>query len=146
MTNPDLSGRTAVVTGGSRGLGREMALAFADHGAHVVVASRKLDNCEAVAAEVESRGREALPQAHRLEVDGNELRQRRGGHARRLDSRALQRLDVRMVDLDGAASQKAMGRRAVPRDDTEQLEFQDPDAAEAEVPVRRLTRPRAARA
>jgi NAD(P)-dependent dehydrogenase (short-subunit alcohol dehydrogenase family) len=51
----DLSGRTAVVTGGSRGLGRSMVLAFAEHGADVVIASRKLHNCEAVAAEVTER-------------------------------------------------------------------------------------------
>ena len=58
----DLSGRTAVVTGGSRGLGREMVLAFASQGANVVIASRKLDNCEALAAEVEERfGVRALP-------------------------------------------------------------------------------------
>ena len=57
----DLTGRVAVVTGGSRGLGREMVLAFAEQGADVVIASRKLDNCEAVAAEVESLGRRALP-------------------------------------------------------------------------------------
>lgn len=60
----DLTDRVAVVTGGSRGLGREMALAFAEHGAHVVVASRKLDNCEAVAAEIEAIGRRALPIAY----------------------------------------------------------------------------------
>ena len=47
----DLGGKTALITGGSRGLGREMALAFADHGADVIVTSRKLDNCESVAAE-----------------------------------------------------------------------------------------------
>ena len=52
----DLSGKTAIITGGSRGLGREMALAFADHGANVVVASRKLENCEEVAALVRERG------------------------------------------------------------------------------------------
>lgn len=57
----DLTGRTAVVTGGSRGLGREMVLAFAEHGANVVIASRKLDNCEAVAAEARAFGVEALP-------------------------------------------------------------------------------------
>lgn len=51
----DLSGRTAVVTGGSRGLGREMVLAFAAQGANVVIASRKLDNCEALATEVGER-------------------------------------------------------------------------------------------
>jgi NAD(P)-dependent dehydrogenase (short-subunit alcohol dehydrogenase family) len=60
----DMSGRVAVVTGGSRGLGREMVLAFAEHGADVVIASRKLDACEALAAEVESIGRRALPVAY----------------------------------------------------------------------------------
>lgn len=58
----DLTGRTAIVTGGSRGLGREMVLAFAERGADVVIASRKLDNCEALADEVSERfGRRALP-------------------------------------------------------------------------------------
>jgi NAD(P)-dependent dehydrogenase (short-subunit alcohol dehydrogenase family) len=58
----DLSGKVAVVTGGSRGLGREMVLAFAEHGADVVIASRKLDNCAALADEVRERfGRRALP-------------------------------------------------------------------------------------
>ena len=57
----DLTGRVAVVTGGSRGLGREMVLAFADRGADVVIASRKLDACEALAAQVRELGRTALP-------------------------------------------------------------------------------------
>jgi NAD(P)-dependent dehydrogenase (short-subunit alcohol dehydrogenase family) len=57
----DLSGRVALVTGGSRGLGREMVLAFAAAGADVVISSRKLDACEALAAEVEALGRRALP-------------------------------------------------------------------------------------
>lgn len=55
-----LEGRTAIITGGSRGLGREMALAFAEHGANVVIASRKIENCERVAQEVRDRGRRAL--------------------------------------------------------------------------------------
>lgn len=60
----ELTGRVAIVTGGSRGLGREMALAFAEHGADVVIASRKLDNCEKVAGEVRALGRRALPIAY----------------------------------------------------------------------------------
>jgi len=60
----DMSGKVAVVTGGSRGLGREMVLAFAERGADVVIASRKLENCEAVADEVRALGRRALPLAY----------------------------------------------------------------------------------
>ena len=57
----DLTGKVIVVTGGSRGLGKAMCIAFAEHGADVVVASRKLDACEAVAEQVEALGRRALP-------------------------------------------------------------------------------------
>jgi len=59
----DLTGKVALVTGGSRGMGREMALAFAAHGADVIVASRKLDACEAVARDIRAMGRRALPVA-----------------------------------------------------------------------------------
>ena len=59
----DLTGKIALVTGGSRGLGREMVLAFAERGADVVIASRKIENCEAVAEEVRALGRRALPAA-----------------------------------------------------------------------------------
>jgi NAD(P)-dependent dehydrogenase (short-subunit alcohol dehydrogenase family) len=69
-----LSGKVALVTGGSRGLGREMVLAFAAAGADVVIASRKIDSCKEVAAEVEAMGRRALPVAchvgHWDELDG----------------------------------------------------------------------------
>jgi NAD(P)-dependent dehydrogenase (short-subunit alcohol dehydrogenase family) len=44
----DLSGKIAIITGGSRGLGLEMARAFAAQGADIVIASRKLDACQAV--------------------------------------------------------------------------------------------------
>ncbi len=55
-----LEGKTAIITGGSRGLGREMALAFAERGANIVVASRKVENCETVANEVRALGQRAL--------------------------------------------------------------------------------------
>ncbi|GAC1591340.1 MAG: glucose 1-dehydrogenase [Acidimicrobiales bacterium] len=57
----DLSGRVAVVTGGSRGLGLEMAHAFAAHGADVVIASRKQDACiEAANTIAEHTGRRVI--------------------------------------------------------------------------------------
>lgn len=60
----DLSGKVAVVTGGSRGIGRAIAGAFAEASADVVVASRKLDKCEIAAEEISSAtGRRVLPVA-----------------------------------------------------------------------------------
>lgn len=59
--HPDLSGRVAIVTGGSRGLGKEMVLAFARAGADVVIASRSIESCEQVADEVRATtGRRAF--------------------------------------------------------------------------------------
>lgn len=57
----DLSGKIALVTGGSRGLGLQMVRAFAERGADVIIASRKLDACEEAAEEVRKLGRRALP-------------------------------------------------------------------------------------
>ncbi|QIE91049.1 SDR family NAD(P)-dependent oxidoreductase [Pseudomonas nitroreducens] len=56
----DLSGKVILVTGGSRGLGYQMVRAFAEHGADVIIASRKLEACEVVAEEVRALGRRAL--------------------------------------------------------------------------------------
>lgn len=58
----NLSGRVALVSGGSRGIGRSMSLGLAAAGADVIVASRKLEACEAVCEEVEATtGRRAFP-------------------------------------------------------------------------------------
>ena len=59
----DLTGKVALITGGSRGLGREIALGMAAAGADIIIASRKLEACEAVCAEAEAFGRQALPVA-----------------------------------------------------------------------------------
>jgi dehydrogenase/reductase SDR family protein 4 len=59
----DLSGKVALVTGGGRGLGKEMARRLADAGADVAIASRKLDVLEATAAQFEPLAGRVLPVA-----------------------------------------------------------------------------------
>ena len=48
----DLTGKVVLITGGSRGMGREMALGFAAAGADVAITSRKVEACEALAQEI----------------------------------------------------------------------------------------------
>ncbi|HEY8538835.1 MAG TPA: SDR family NAD(P)-dependent oxidoreductase, partial [Steroidobacteraceae bacterium] len=59
----DLTGKVAVVTGSSRGIGEAIAVRFAEHGAKVVVTSRKLDACEAVVKKIKDNGGEAFAHA-----------------------------------------------------------------------------------
>ncbi|HYD45951.1 MAG TPA: glucose 1-dehydrogenase [Phenylobacterium sp.] len=70
----DLTGKVALVTGGSRGLGYQMVMAFARAGADVIISSRKLDACEAVASEVRALGQRAFAHAAHAgrwdEIDG----------------------------------------------------------------------------
>jgi NAD(P)-dependent dehydrogenase (short-subunit alcohol dehydrogenase family) len=61
----DMSGKVALITGGSRGLGLEMAKAFASCGADIIVSSRKVDACESAAQELRAAGgRVAVVPAH----------------------------------------------------------------------------------
>src|SRR6186713_2639746 len=56
----DLSGRVAVVVGGTSGIGRAIALGLADAGADVVVTGRRASHVEEVAGQIEARGRSSL--------------------------------------------------------------------------------------
>ena len=62
----DFTGKVVVITGGSRGLGHAMALGFAAAGANLVIASRKLDACEATVKEIRALGRDGS--AHAIHV------------------------------------------------------------------------------
>jgi gluconate 5-dehydrogenase len=59
----NLQGKVSVVTGGATGLGLQMATGLAEAGSHIVVCSRKLENCEAAARQIEKVGVQALPVA-----------------------------------------------------------------------------------
>lgn len=56
----DLSSKVAIVTGSSRGIGRAIAIRMAQHGAKVVISSRKAEACEKVAAEIKQAGGDAI--------------------------------------------------------------------------------------
>ena len=65
MADFSLEGKVAIITGASRGIGRAIALEFAQAGARVVISSRKLGNVQAVADEIAAAGGQALAlQAH----------------------------------------------------------------------------------
>jgi NAD(P)-dependent dehydrogenase (short-subunit alcohol dehydrogenase family) len=57
----NLEGRVSVVTGGATGLGLQMASGLAEAGSNIVICSRKLENCEAAAQQIERIGVKALP-------------------------------------------------------------------------------------
>ncbi|MDE0511909.1 MAG: glucose 1-dehydrogenase [Gammaproteobacteria bacterium] len=70
----DFAGKVALITGSSRGLGKEMALALAERGASVVITSRKMEACVEVAERIEAMGGEAMAYACHVgdwdEIDG----------------------------------------------------------------------------
>lgn len=59
FTDDLLAGETALITGGGTGIGKAIALAYADHGADVAIASRSMEHLEPVAASIEDRGVDA---------------------------------------------------------------------------------------
>jgi len=65
-----LEGKVALVTGGSRGIGKEIALTFADAGADLAISGRKLQDLEKVADEIRKLGKKCLPvSAHARKVE-----------------------------------------------------------------------------
>ena len=94
-----LSGKTCVVTGASRGLGRAMALAFAEQGADVVAAARSGDDLATLEREIEAKGRKCLVEV----VDVTDL-----GRLSTLAERALRhfgRLDAWVNNAGGFSSE-----------------------------------------
>lgn len=95
-----LEGKVALVTGGSRGIGRATALALADAGADVAIASRKLPDLENVAGEIQAMGRKALPvTAHTRKV----------GDLERLVERVIEEFGRIDILVNNAATNPAMG-------------------------------------
>lgn len=114
MSRFDLTNKIAIVTGGSRGIGRSISLALAEHGAHVVVSSRRQESCDALAEEIKSRGGKATAMAsHAGEVESlQELIEGTVKVRRHLDilinNAAVNPWFGPVVDLDLAAFQKTV--------------------------------------
>ncbi len=93
-----LTGKSCVVTGASRGLGRAIALAFAEQGADVVLAARSVGDLAEVAREIEAKGRRAVVQP----TDVTDVQQLQALAARAVAS--LGRLDVWVNNAGGDTS------------------------------------------
>src|SRR3954463_5245433 len=95
-----LDGRTAIVTGASRGIGEAIARALADAGARVLVASRKIEGCEVVAEAIRRDGGDALARAVHM---GDEK------SIDRLVAVALERFGAVDVVINNAATNPVFG-------------------------------------
>lgn len=101
MTHPlfDLSGRVAVVSGAAQGMGRSMAIGFAEAGADVMICDINKDGLEATAAHIQGLGRRAIP----VTCDITDIAQIRGMFAQ-LD-REFDRIDI-MANVAGPGKLK----------------------------------------
>ncbi|HYA91586.1 MAG TPA: glucose 1-dehydrogenase [Thermodesulfobacteriota bacterium] len=95
-----LKGKTAIVTGGSRGIGKGVALGLAKAGAKVAVTSRKMNDLEATAAEIKKFGGEAFPlQSHLGKME----------EINRMVSAVMQKFGKIDVLVNNAGASPAMG-------------------------------------
>jgi NAD(P)-dependent dehydrogenase (short-subunit alcohol dehydrogenase family) len=96
----DLSGRTALVTGAARGLGRAVALALADAGADVALGLRDSDADQGLVAEIEAKGRRAM----RLQMDVLDLAQGRAAIDAAIDR--FGKLDILVNNAGGGVEER----------------------------------------
>lgn len=115
MTNPfDLTGRIALVTGASRGIGEAIARILAAQGAHVIVSSRKLDGCETVAASIRADGGSAealachIGEMEQIERVFRELETRHGRLDILVNNAATNPYFGHIADTDPLAFQKTV--------------------------------------
>jgi dehydrogenase/reductase SDR family protein 4 len=113
--NPcDLTGRVALVTGSSRGIGKAIAQIFAAAGAKVVITSRKADACQAVVEEIEAAGGQALAVAcnvlrrDQVEALVQETQSKLGNISVLVCNAATNPVYGPMADLDDKAFDKVM--------------------------------------
>ena len=116
LTNPcDLTGRVALVTGSSRGIGKAIAQTLAAAGAKVVVTSRKVEACETVVAEIEAAGGQALAVAcnvsrkEQVEALVQVTREKLGDISILVCNAATNPAYGPMADLEDKAFEKIMG-------------------------------------
>jgi NAD(P)-dependent dehydrogenase (short-subunit alcohol dehydrogenase family) len=106
----DLSGRAAVITGSSRGIGRAIAFRLAEHGARVAISSRKKDACDETAAEINAK----FGQGRAIVVPANIASKEELQHLADESRRAFGRIDVLVCN---AASNPYAGPMAGISDD-----------------------------